>query len=129
MPNANQILFTPLTRRMFSSSTGVVADNLKDQRVETIAAAKVAGVTYIDLNAASQAYVNKIGSTAAHKYGLKKDDSTPLNQQGGVVFGRVVADLLLGHSPTIPSSAAEGEDSAGCFASWFIVNPTISTAI
>ena len=79
MPNANQILLTPLTRRMFSSSTGVVADNLKDQRVETIAAAKAASVTYIDLNAASQASVNKTGSRAAHKYELEQDDGTYLN--------------------------------------------------
>ena len=114
---------------MFSSSTGVVAENLKDQRVETIAAAKAAGVNYIDLNAASQAYVNKIGSTAAHVYDLSKGDSTHLNQQGGVVFGRMVADLLLGHSPTIPSSATEGEDPAGCFASWFVADSTMSTAI
>lgn len=91
--NITKLLVTPLTRRSFSS--GVAADSLHDERLATIAAAESIDVTYLDLNQASLNYVNAIGETAAHAYNLNADDNTHLNAWGSVVFGRIVADLLL----------------------------------
>uniref|UniRef100_L2FIA5 Gdsl-like lipase acylhydrolase n=1 Tax=Colletotrichum fructicola (strain Nara gc5) TaxID=1213859 RepID=L2FIA5_COLFN len=63
---ATPILVTPLTRRSFSN--GVVTNNL---------------------------FVQAIGEDKAHSYNLKADDNTHLNAEGSVVFGRLVADLVL----------------------------------
>lgn len=60
-----------------------------------IKAAQDVGALYLDLNQASTDYVNAIGEEAAHAYNLAEDDNTHLNEHGGVVFGRMVADLLL----------------------------------
>lgn len=51
---------------------------------------------WIDLNIASENYVNAIGKTAASKYNLAANDWTHLNEWGGVVFARIVSDLLVG---------------------------------
>ena len=56
-----------------------------------------------------------IGKTAALAYDLKSGDSTHLNAWGSVVFGRIVADLLL----------AEG----GCLGRWIASNATLSGLI
>ncbi|KAI1432271.1 SGNH hydrolase-type esterase domain-containing protein [Xylaria sp. CBS 124048] len=88
------LLVTPLTRRTFTSAH-TVSDSLHDQRLATIAAAKATNTTYLDLNEASRTYVDAIGEKAAHEYNLNPDDDTHLNAWGSVVFGRMVADLLL----------------------------------
>ena len=49
----------------------------------------------LDLNAASRAYVAALGPAAAHAYNLHPNDTTHLDARGSVVFGRMVADLLL----------------------------------
>ncbi|KAK1974066.1 GDSL-like Lipase/Acylhydrolase [Colletotrichum cereale] len=87
------ILITSLTRRTFSG--GKVVQNLETERLRAIAAAKAVGATYLDLNTASTNYVNAIGNENGHKYDLSSGDATHLNTAGGVVFGRLVADLLL----------------------------------
>ncbi|KDN62566.1 putative GDSL-like Lipase/Acylhydrolase [Colletotrichum sublineola] len=87
------ILITSLTRRTFSG--GKVIQNLENERLRAIAAAEAVGATYLDLNTASTDYVNAIGNENAHKYDLSSGDATHLNTAGGVVFGRLVADLLL----------------------------------
>lgn len=51
------------------------------------------------MNKASQDYVNAIGQDAAYKYNLAADDRTHLNEWGGVVFARIVSDLLVAKYP------------------------------
>ncbi|KAK8040927.1 hypothetical protein PG994_013934 [Apiospora phragmitis] len=95
---------------------------LHNERLATIAAfSRVTNTTgttsLVDLNAASLTYVNRIGSDAAHAYDLKEGDGTHLNDWGSVVFGRMVADLLL-------------ETEAGrCLGPWIRPNETLSQAI
>ncbi|EFQ34242.1 GDSL-like Lipase/Acylhydrolase [Colletotrichum graminicola] len=91
---ATPVLVTPLTRRSFDSA-GVVTNNLANERERTIAAAAAAGVTYVDLNLNSRKYVQAVGEAKAHSYNLVPGDNTHLNDEGSVVFGRLVADLLL----------------------------------
>ncbi|KAF2200640.1 SGNH hydrolase [Delitschia confertaspora ATCC 74209] len=93
------ILLTPLTRRVFSN--GKVVESLSTQRNLTITAAESKNYRWIDLNMASQNYVNAIGRTAASKYNLASDDWTHLNEYGGVVFARLVSDLLVSKYPEI----------------------------
>ncbi|KAI1173484.1 SGNH hydrolase-type esterase domain-containing protein [Nemania sp. FL0916] len=111
---ATPILLTPLTRRQFTS-THSADDSLHNERLATISAAETSNTTYLDLNAASLAYVNAIGETAAHAYNLKEGDNTHLNAWGSVVFGRLVADLLLEKKPEL--------------ASWIRPNETMSALI
>lgn len=92
---ATPILLTPLTRRNFASSTSNVTENLETERTTTISAATANNIKYIDLNLASKNYVNTIKKDAASKYNLAPDDWTHLNQWGGVVFARIVSDLLV----------------------------------
>ncbi|KAK8047397.1 carbohydrate esterase family 12 protein [Apiospora saccharicola] len=121
---AHPILLTPLTRRSFpADSPHSAKDTLHNERLATIAAAARddpatgATTTLLDLNAASLEYVNRIGSEAAHAYNLKPDDETHLDDWGSVVFGRMVADLLL-------------ESEAGkCLGPWIRPNATLSQAI
>ncbi|WQF78781.1 Putative SGNH hydrolase-type esterase domain, SGNH hydrolase superfamily [Colletotrichum destructivum] len=87
------ILITSLTRRTFSG--GKVIQNLENERLRAIAAAEAVGATYLDLNTASTNYVNAIGNANGRKYDLSSGDATHLNPAGEVVFGRLVADLLL----------------------------------
>ncbi|KAI0191088.1 GDSL-like Lipase/Acylhydrolase [Astrocystis sublimbata] len=98
------ILITPLTRRSFDPSTNpsVVIDSLHAERLATISAAQTfSNTTYLDLNAASIAYVNALGPTLSQTYALEPKDYTHLNAWGGVVFARIVADLLLGKFPEL----------------------------
>jgi len=74
---------------------------LHNERLATIAAGKAVGARVLDLNAASLSYVNALGSVDAQTYNLESTDMTHLNDRGSVVFGRMVADLLLGHAPVI----------------------------
>ena len=93
------ILVTPLTRRNFQSD-GKVAENLATQRNITIEVATSNDIKYIDLNIASENYVNAIGKTEASKYNLAASDWTHLNTWGGVVFARIVSDLLVEKYPS-----------------------------
>ncbi|KAK8110734.1 carbohydrate esterase family 12 protein [Apiospora kogelbergensis] len=116
--DGHAILLTPLTRRSFpADSPHNATDSLHNERLHTIAAAEKSGTPYLDLNAASLKYVNSIGRDAAHAYDLKEGDLTHLNDWGSVVFGHMVADLLL-------------ESEAGrCLGSWIRRNETLSWAI
>ncbi|KAI1183584.1 GDSL-like Lipase/Acylhydrolase [Nemania serpens] len=96
------ILLTPLTRRTFTSPH-TATDSLHDQRLATIAAAQLSQTTYLDLNEASLSYVDAIGEDAAHAYNLNPSDNTHLSAWGSVVFGRLVADLLLVEEPGLRS--------------------------
>ncbi|CAI6340771.1 unnamed protein product [Periconia digitata] len=92
---ATPILLTPLTRRNFASSTSNVTENLVEQRAATIDVATANNIKWIDLNIASMNYVNTIKRDAASKYNLASGDWTHLNEWGGVVFARIVSDLLV----------------------------------
>jgi hypothetical protein len=82
-----------LTRRVFSGTK--VVQNLADQRAATISVAQSNNIRFVDLNIASENYINAIGKTAASKYNLASNDWTHLNEWGGVVLGRLVSDLLV----------------------------------
>jgi lysophospholipase L1-like esterase len=94
---ATPILLTSLTRRTFSG--GKVVENLSNERAATIEVANANSLHWIDLNQASTKYVNAIGSAAADKYNLAAGDRTHVNQWGGVVFARLVSDLLVAKYP------------------------------
>ncbi|KAK8066634.1 hypothetical protein PG997_013381 [Apiospora hydei] len=123
--SAHPILLTPLTRRSFpADSPHNLTDTLQNERLATIAAAASSSnnnttetTTLLDLNAASLKYVNRIGSDAAHAYDLKEGDNTHLNDWGSVVFGRLVADLLL------------ATEAGECLGPWIRRNETLSQAI
>ena len=55
----------------------------------------------IDLNSESRRFVKAIGESAAHQYNLKDGDNTHLNKHGSLVFGRMVADLILDILPDL----------------------------
>ncbi|KAI0376095.1 carbohydrate esterase family 12 protein [Hypomontagnella monticulosa] len=98
------LMTTSLTRRVFPSGQDHSAtDSLHDQRLAAIAAAEATGSTVIDLNNASLKYVNAIGKAAANEYnyGADKKDTTHLNPHGEVVFGRMMADLIIRAKPCL----------------------------
>lgn len=134
------ILVTPLARRDFDADDKTVTDNLKDYREHTLAAfdqlkSEGLAVRSINLNAASLAYVGAVGKTAASRYNKWHPfgaDTTHLNELGATVFGRIVADLMLGHPPTLvpsgqrdPWSPGEGNDDDGLSA-WIRPDPYMS---
>ncbi|CAK7237052.1 hypothetical protein SCUCBS95973_009816 [Sporothrix curviconia] len=126
------ILVTPLARRDFNADGVTVTDNLKDQRERTIMAYRDVlveqqpgdkPVRLVHLNEASLAYIGAIGKAAAYRYNKYHPlmpDTTHLNELGAVVFGRIVADLMLGHPPTLvpsgqkdPWAPGKGNDDDG----------------
>jgi len=110
---ATPILVTPLTRRTFKN--GAVVENLSNERTATIEVAEGLGARFIDLNRASTDYCNAIGSAASDAYNLAAGDRTHLNAWGGVVFGRLVSDLMV----------EKFEDVAA----WTVPNATLSEQI
>ncbi|KAI4521098.1 SGNH hydrolase [Schizophyllum commune Loenen D] len=95
---AEPVLVTSLTRRSFNDD-GTVADTLGPWADETIAVAEAQDAPYIDLHQASIDYVEAIGEDAAHRLNREPDDNTHLNVNGTIVFGRMVADLLVARFP------------------------------
>lgn len=89
-----------MTRRTFTAPNQVVV-NLNYERLIAIVAAAETNSPYLDLNHASIDYVNAIGEEASHEYNWAEGDNTHLNDHGGVVFGRMVADLLLKKIPKL----------------------------
>jgi lysophospholipase L1-like esterase len=97
------ILVTSLTRRTFQGDK--VIENLADQRRLTIEAANEVGAQHLDLNLASTDYVNAIGKQSWN-YDWGPNDRTHLNPTGTVVFGRMVADLLITERPDLEQYVA-----------------------
>ncbi|KAJ4257991.1 hypothetical protein NW762_008128 [Fusarium torreyae] len=93
------IIITSLTRRTFKD--GKVVENLSNERDAAIAVANKTGIKYLDLNTASTKYVNAIGQDNADKYNEVEGDRTHLNFSGKLVFGRIVADLLVEKRPDL----------------------------
>ena len=71
--------------------------------------------TYLDLNYYSLQYVDAIGVEATIPYDLNGNDTTHLSAWGSVVFGRMLADLLLQKEPELRT--------------WFTPNETLSKEI
>ncbi|CAG7921050.1 unnamed protein product [Penicillium olsonii] len=94
---ATPILVTPLSRRNYETSTGtpLIVQSLSNETAATIKAAHSTGVRVIDLNKASTDYLNAIGPDDAYTYNLNPTDYTHLNGPGSVVFGGIVADLII----------------------------------
>ncbi|CAN8102722.1 unnamed protein product [Discula destructiva] len=125
---ATPILITPLNRRSFTN--GTVTDNLWQERLGTYAAAAAtSGARLLDLNLASRLYLTALGETAAQTYNLAEGDRTHLSAWGSVVFGRVVADMLLGHQPVVPWLAQAEWVPAGPFVDFIALNETLSATI
>ncbi|KAL4789140.1 SGNH hydrolase-type esterase domain-containing protein [Aspergillus venezuelensis] len=87
------IIITPLSRRNFDGDT--VSEDFVEWRLRAIAAAEDSEIGYLDLTTASTDYINAIGAENAETYDLSDGDGTHINEAGGIVFGRMVADLLL----------------------------------
>lgn len=85
---------TPLSRRNFNSS-GLVIEDLAEQRNITIEVAESLGVDYIDLNEASTKYLDAIGQNDSATYNRIPTDYTHLNPNGSILFGNMVSWLLL----------------------------------
>lgn len=64
--------------------------------VLSVAASFPAGSAFvIDLNFASETYLNRIGQNNAILYNLVPGDNTHLNVPGGLVFGNMVSGLVV----------------------------------
>jgi len=94
---ATPILFTPLSRRNYENSTGTphILLSLLNETAATISAAHRSGASFIDLNKVSTRYLNAIGPDDAYTYNLNPTDYTHLNVPGSVVFGEIVAELIV----------------------------------
>ncbi|KAF2099834.1 SGNH hydrolase [Rhizodiscina lignyota] len=113
--HATPILVTPLSRRGYDNSTPpMIVENLAQQRTQTIAAAKAVHAPWIDLNLASQTYLDAIGQADAWTYNRIPNDTTHLNNEGGLVFGTLVASLISKRSGPEPQLRR-----------WFDLNETI----
>lgn len=90
------VLVTSLSRRQYqeTSSGERIIENLADVANAAKAAAKQSGSAIIDLNAASEKYLNAIGPKDAYTYNRIPTDYTHLNSEGSIVFGNMVASLL-----------------------------------
>ncbi|KAF7327847.1 Carbohydrate esterase family 12 protein [Mycena kentingensis (nom. inval.)] len=102
------VLVTSLTRRTFDAN-GTISDALGPWASETILIAQQLGTHLLDLHASSITYCQAIGPDAAHRLNRTPDDNTHLNNNGTIVFGRMVADLLTASFPNqlpiIPNAA------------------------
>jgi hypothetical protein len=108
------LIVTSVTRRIFTSEHNAT-DSLHDMRIAAIAAANAVNATYLDLNYYSLKYVDAIGEEATIPYNLNGNDTTHLSVWGSVVFGRMLADLLLRKKPELGT--------------WFAPNETLSHEI
>lgn len=123
-----QILVTSLSRRKFGDD-GTLKDDLKEMRVAAIAVGESTGTQVVNLNTASQKYIQAIGTVNADKYNLDTDDRTHVNDAGSVVFGRIVADLLLEHEVTLPYANQVSWQPSGPFVDYISTNAALSSLI
>ncbi|THV07397.1 SGNH hydrolase [Dendrothele bispora CBS 962.96] len=100
------VLVTSLTRRTFDSD-GKIQDALGPWADETILISQQQNTHLLDLHAASITYCEEIGPDPSHRLNRTPDDNTHLNNNGTIVFGRMVADLMNasfpGQLPIIPN--------------------------
>lgn len=110
-------MVTPLTRRNFAGNPPRVIESLSNETALTLEVAKNNSLRFIDLNQASEAYVNAIGPNASYVYNLTPTDYTHLNYWGSIVFGRIVSDLMQKYGDirewTKPNATLSREIAAG----------------
>ena len=112
---ATPIILTSLSRRKYDTSVNppVVKDDLANVREGAIEAAEAVGADWADLNTRSREYLNSIGPDNAWTYNLSEDDQTHLNEGGAIVFGGLVAELLLETFPDLGGYIQVNSDLAG----------------
>ncbi|KAJ7903496.1 SGNH hydrolase [Mycena olivaceomarginata] len=93
------VLVTSLTRRTFFDN-GTIQDLLGPWADETTSVAQQQQTHLLDLHAHSITYVEAIGPDAAHRLNRSPDDNTHLNENGTIVFGRLLADLFNASFPS-----------------------------
>lgn len=98
---AHPIFVTSLSRRNYVG--GKIDDILEPWAVLTRQAASATNQPYIELLQTSITYLNAIQSTAAWKLNLAASDRTHLNDNGAIVFSRMVADLIYAKGIVSPS--------------------------
>lgn len=100
---ATPLILTSLSRRNYDTSVDppVVKDDLANVREGAIEAAKTVDSDWADLNVRSREYLNAIGSENADTYNYEEDDHTHLNEGGAIVFGGLVAELVLETFPDL----------------------------
>ena len=87
------ILVTPLSRRNYFGN-GTIDDILEPWAVYVRKAAADTNQPYIELLQTSIKYLNRIGEKAAWRLNYDGTDHTHLNNDGKIIFGRIVADLI-----------------------------------
>ncbi|KAK4096205.1 carbohydrate esterase family 12 protein [Parathielavia hyrcaniae] len=113
------IVLTSLTRRTFTN--GRLDDSLANVANAAKAAARAAGATMLDLNAVSKKYVQAIGQSNADRSNLSRGDRTHFIPHGTQVFGRMVADLIVGWRSSLsncirPDAAMSRKIAQGVYA-------------
>ena len=98
---AHPIFVTSLSRRSYKH--GMIDDILEPWAALTRQAASASSQPYIDLLQISIKYLNAIQSAAVWKLNSSSSDKTHLNNDGGVVFSRMVADLIYAKRIVSPS--------------------------
>lgn len=93
-PLRSQIIVTPLSRRNYHAN-GSISDTLQPWASYAVSAASSSSSASIDLWQHSVRYLSQIGERAARALDLVDGDHTHLNTHGSIVFGRMVADLLV----------------------------------
>ncbi|KAJ7909743.1 SGNH hydrolase [Mycena leptocephala] len=116
MAKAEPILVTSLTRRNWFSN-GTFDDILQPWADVTLLTAKQKTTASFDLHKSSMDYVEAIGPAAAHVLNLSPSDNTHLNDNGALVFGRMMADFFVAKYgsgvPIIPNAALSFNISHG----------------
>ena len=146
------MLVSPLARRDFTPATpgtpATVVDNLGNEREATKRAYEIVlaeqavdasnRTRFVNLNAASLAYIAAIGLKASYRYNKYHPflvDTTHLNEHGALVFSRIVADLMLGHpaalvppGQTDPWTPGDNNPDDG-LSNWIQPNPYLTGLI
>lgn len=88
------IIVSPMSRRFYRTN-GTISDTLKPYRDIAMSVATEMDAHHIDLWQASITYLQEIGPINGHGLDLAKGDSTHLNVKGSIIFGRMIADLII----------------------------------
>ncbi len=142
------ILVTPIARHDFKEDGWTPSDNLDGHREATKEAYQTlvsmqrptdkTRPRLIQLNEVSLAYIGTIGKKAANRYNAyngTEPDSNHYNEYGAVIYGRFVADLILGHPPRLlkshqkdPWTLGRGKASDG-LSNFILPNPGLSNLL
>ncbi|KAL4925339.1 uncharacterized protein BDV17DRAFT_294563 [Aspergillus undulatus] len=104
------IIIPPLSCRNFDSHSDTIKEDFVKWHEKALAAAKDTGADYLNLITASTDYINVIGVDNAATYDLSEGDGTHINEKAGIVFSRMVADLLLEKREDLAVYISENEE-------------------